>query len=67
MSTNWLCESWVPARENKNENDISHHRARLPDNVGAQEVGYYARAYMMDLFSSVMFSDHSGYIQTMYL
>jgi Plant mobile domain len=67
MSTNWLCESWVPARENKNENDISHPRARLPDNVGAQEVGYYARAYMMDLFSSVMFSDHSGYIQTMYL
>jgi Plant mobile domain len=60
MSTNWLCEPWVPAREN--ENGISRPRARLPDNAGDQEVRYYACAYMMNLFSFVMFSNHSGYI-----
>ena len=27
----------------------------------------YARAFMLELFSTVMFSDHSGYIQTMYI
>ena len=27
----------------------------------------YARAFMLDLFSSVMFPDHSGYIQTMWV
>jgi hypothetical protein len=65
MSTNWLCEPWVSTRED--ENDISRPRARFSDNVCAQEVGYYARAYMMDLFSLVMFPVHSEYIQIMYL
>ena len=65
MSRNWLCEPWLPA--GANENDGPRHRARLPADAGPEEIRYYARAFMMDLFSSVMFPDHSGYIQSMFL
>jgi Plant mobile domain len=51
----------------EDENDISRPRARFSDNACAQEVGYYPRAYMMDLFSLVMFPVHFEYFQTMYL
>jgi Plant mobile domain len=32
-----------------------------------EEIDMYTRAYMLDLFSTVMFLDQSGYIQTMYI
>ena len=57
MSRTWLREPWSGGEET---------RARLPPNSPQEEVEMYARAYMLDLFSSVMFPDQSGYIQSMF-
>jgi hypothetical protein len=51
----------------EDENDIRRPRASLSANTNAEEVGYYARAYMLDLLSSIMFSDYFGFLQSMYL
>jgi hypothetical protein len=58
MSRTWLREPWSGEEET---------RARLPPNSPQEEVEMYARAYMLDLFSSVMFPDQSGYIQSMFI
>jgi Plant mobile domain len=65
LSASWLCEPWGPIIED--DNDVRQPRASLPANANAEEVGYYACAYMLDLFSSIMFPDHSGFLQSMYL
>jgi Plant mobile domain len=56
LSVSWLCEPWGSVLED--ENDVRHPRASLPANANAEEVGYYARAYILDLFSSIMFLNH---------
>jgi hypothetical protein len=56
MSRVWLGEPWA-----------DRARARLPQNAGQEEIEMYARGYMLDLFSSRMFPDQSGFIQTMYI
>jgi Plant mobile domain len=65
LSANWLCEPWGPPIED--ENDLRRSRASLPDNASAEEARYYTHTYMLDLFSSVIFPDHSRFIQTMHL
>jgi hypothetical protein len=56
MSRKWLREPWV-----------HRSRARLAQNVGQEEIDMYARGYMLDIFSSIMFPDQSGFIQTMFI
>jgi Plant mobile domain len=59
LSVNWLYEPWRPVLED--ENDVRRPRASLPTNANAEEVRYYAHVYMLDLFSLVMFLDHSDF------
>ncbi|KAJ3686230.1 hypothetical protein LUZ61_015394 [Rhynchospora tenuis] len=63
LNIKWLREPWVA---DPNNWDLKQ-KASLHDNSSPEVTERYARAFMMDLFGSVMFPDHSGYLPTMYI
>lgn len=65
LSKEWLRQPWQEARQG--DDDRRRLKASLPPNSPPIEVERYARAFMLDLCSSVMFPDQSGFLQTMFL
>ena len=63
MRMAWLREEWLDEEVDEDE----HVEVEL--HAGADEATLirYARAYLLDLCSSVMFPDHSGYLGAMFL
>ncbi|KAJ1701236.1 hypothetical protein LUZ63_001015 [Rhynchospora breviuscula] len=63
MRMGWLREPWVPPTTRDREFVV----AELPEDANEEQVLYFARSYMMDLFGSVMFPDHSGRLYSMFV
>ncbi|KAJ1696551.1 hypothetical protein LUZ63_005063 [Rhynchospora breviuscula] len=63
MRMGWLREPWVPPTTR----DREFVAAELPEDANEEQVLYFARSYMMDLFGSVMFPDHSGRLYSMFV
>lgn len=65
MSMEWLREPWQEVRQGPD--DKRKLKARLPQEADQEEIEIYARSYMLELCSRVMFPDQSGFSQTMWL
>ncbi|KAJ3698684.1 hypothetical protein LUZ61_002389 [Rhynchospora tenuis] len=63
MRMGWLREPWVPPTTR----DREFVAAELSEDANEEQVLYFARSYMMDLFGSVMFPDHSGRLYSMFV
>jgi hypothetical protein len=55
MRQDWLREPWQSQRQGLD--DRRRLKAILPANALPEEIDMYARAYMWDLFSTIMFPD----------
>ncbi|KAJ3684742.1 hypothetical protein LUZ61_013906 [Rhynchospora tenuis] len=63
LNVEWLRKLFVPENQ-ANNMDVG---PVLPPNSPPEVVRRYAIAFMLDLFGSVMFPDHSGYVYSMFL